>query len=146
MKEPFFWDNYSDQPYQLKDKTYKKQMRKRELFSLIKTVFTALFILPFSILMVPFIKRKVIDSSTFFSMGVDYEREPEQTLELLDALGVQRVLLRFKLWEIGRVDALKKFIVACGNKKITLKIIQDREHIEDLELLKKRFTHSIFSA
>lgn len=112
MKEPFFWDNYSDQPYQLKDKTYKKQMRKRELFSLIKTVFTALFILPFSILIVPFIKRKVIDSSTFFSMGVDYEREPEQTLELLDALGVQRVLLRFKLWEIGRVDALKKFIVA----------------------------------
>jgi len=145
MKEPFFWDNYSDQPYQLKDKTYKKQMRKRELFSLIKTVFTALFILPFSILMVPFIKRKVIDSSTFFSMGVDYEREPEQTLELLDALGVQRVLLRFKLWEIGRVDALKKFIVACGNKKITLKIIQDREHIEDLELLKKDL-RTLFSA
>ena len=35
------------------------------------------------------------------------------------------------------LEELKKFIVDLSGKKITLKIIQDREHIEDLELLKK---------
>ncbi len=145
MKEPFKWDDYSDQPYQLKDKAYKKKMRKREIFSLIKTFIAAIFILPFSIIMMPFVKRKVVDSSTFFCMGVDYQREPDLTLELLEELQVQRILIRFKLWEMHTLIELKDFILACGNKKITLKILQDREHIEDLERLKNDL-QTVFSA
>ncbi|MBU1657515.1 glycosyl hydrolase [bacterium] len=136
MKEPFKWDVYSDQPAQLKDKNYKKQMRKKELFSFVKTFFISLFILPFSLVMMPFVKRKIIQSNTFFSMGVDFEREPALALELLDELGTERILLRFKLWEMDKIHALKDFILACGNKKIILKIMQDREHIEDAQLLK----------
>lgn len=145
MKKPFIWDNYSDQPAQLKDKTYKKQMRKKEFISLIKTVFTALFILPFSLIMMPFVKRKEIDSPTFFSMGVDYQREPKLSLELLNELGVDRVLVRLKLWEMQTIAELKEFILACENKKVTLKILQDREHVEDLDLLKKDL-RTIFEA
>ncbi len=145
MKKPFAWDNYSDQPYQLKDKAYKKKMRKREIFSLIKTFITALFIIPCSIIIMPFVKRKVVDSSTFFCMGVDYQREPDLTLQLLEELQVQRVLIRFKLWEMQTLGELKEFILACGNKNITLKILQDREHIEDLGLLQKDL-RTIFSA
>ncbi|OIP55879.1 MAG: glycosyl hydrolase [Helicobacteraceae bacterium CG2_30_36_10] len=145
MKKPFKWDNYSDQPYQLKDKDYKKKMRKHEIFSLIKTFVTAFFVLPVSIIMMPSVKRKIIDLSGFFCMGVDYQREPDVTLELLEELQVQRVLIRFKLWEMQTLEQLKDFILACGNKKITLKILQDREHIEDLELLKKDL-RTIFSA
>jgi len=137
MKEPFKWDNYSDQPYQLKDKNYKKNVRKRELFSLIRTFITALFILPFSLIMIPFTKRKKINSSTFFCLGVDYQREPKLTIELLKELEVERILVRLKLWEMQTLDELKDFILACEGKKVTLKILQDREHIEDLELLKK---------
>ncbi|MCX6052198.1 MAG: glycosyl hydrolase [Campylobacterales bacterium] len=179
MKPPFAWDNFSDQPYQLKDKEYKKKMRKKEIFSLLKTFFTALFILPISFLLMPFVKRKQIDffqnslfrllhfvrndglcksndghceeerrsnlsfarspvnSHTFFCMGVDFEREQKLTLELLEELEVERVLVRFKLWEMEKLKELKSFILACGNKKITLKIMQDREHVEDLKLLKK---------
>ncbi|MCD6174064.1 MAG: glycosyl hydrolase [Sulfurimonas sp.] len=140
MKKPFAWDNYSDQPALLKDKAYKKKMRKKELFSLIKTYLLALIILPFSLVMMPFIKRKEIKSHEFFCMGVDFEREPELTLKLLDELEINRVLVRIKLWEMESLPALKEFILACGNnenKKITLKIMQDREHVEDLQLLKK---------
>ncbi|MCD6433067.1 MAG: glycosyl hydrolase [Sulfurimonas sp.] len=137
MKKPFIWDNYSDQPAQLKDKAYKKQMRKKEFSSLVKTVLTALFILPLSLIMMPFVKRKEICSSTFFCMGVDYQRESKVSLELLDELEVERVLVRLKLWEMHTINGLKDFILACGNKKVTLKILQDREHIEDLDLLKK---------
>jgi len=136
LKAPFLWDDYSDQPTQLKDKKYKKEMRKRELFSLVKTIFTALFILPFSIIAMPFVKRKEITSETFFSMGVDYQREAELTLELLEELDVGRILLRIKLWELDSLSELKSFILKNQKRKIILKILQDREHVEDLELLK----------
>jgi len=135
MKAPFKWDNYSDQPALLTDKAYKKKMRKKEFFSLVQTFFIALVMLPFSILAMPFVKRKEIDSKHFFSMGVDFERNPQESLLFLDELGVESILLRFKLWEMQMLPQLKAFIQTSKKRHITLKILQDREHIEDLALL-----------
>ncbi len=135
MKAPFKWDNYSDQPALLTDKVYKKKMRQKEFASLLKTYLLALFILPFSLLAMPFVKRKEVDSSQFFSMGVDFERNPQETLTLLEELEVESILLRFKLWEMNKLEELQTFIGKLENKHITLKILQDREHIEDLHLL-----------
>jgi len=144
MQEPYKWDDYSDQPYQLKDKNFKKQMRKKESSSLLKTIFISLFILPFSILAMPFVKRKEIKSNEFFCMGIDYQREPKLSLELVEELHVERVLLRFKLWEMDTLHDLKDFILKLENKKITLKILQDREHVQDLALLEKNL-NTIFT-
>ncbi len=135
MKAPFKWDTYSDQPALLTDKTYKKKMRQKEFTSLLKTYLLALFMLPFALLAMPFVKRKEIDSSQFFSMGVDFERNPQESLSFLNELGVESVLLRFKLWEMDKLGDLETFIKGLTNKHITLKILQDREHIEDLHLL-----------
>jgi len=136
LKTPFKWDEYSDQPAQLKDKQYKQEMRKKEFFSILKTVVTSIVILPISIFAMPFIKRKQIKSEDFFSMGVDYQREGELTLELLDDLDVKRILLRLKLWELGTINELKDFLQKNKNRKVILKLLQDREHVEDLELFK----------
>lgn len=136
MNEPYRWDNYSDQPYPLKDKAYKKEMRRSQIRSLLKTFLISIFVLPFSVIMTPFVKRKKIDSNDFFCMGVDYKRESEATLELIEELGVKRVLVRFKLWEMNTLNELENFILKLKDKKITLKIIQDKEHVEDLKLLK----------
>jgi len=144
MKEPFIWDNYSDQPAQLKDREFKKRMRKRQMGSLFKTIITALFILPTSLVLMPFVKRKEISSEEFFSIGIDFQREPQDTLLLVEELGVQRVLLRFKLWEMHTLEELKEYLKLLKSKKVTLKILQDRENIEDLSLLKTNLT-SIFS-
>ncbi len=137
MKPPFNWDNYSDQPAQLQDRAYKQMMRKRQLPSLLKTFGIALVMLPFSLIAMPFVKRKVIKQKDFFSMGVDFEREPETALELIEEIGVKNILLRFKLWEMQNLEVLASFIERCENKNITLKILQDRENIEGLDLLKK---------
>ena len=48
---PFEWDNYSDQPYILKDKKYKKAMRKKYVLDYIKLFFTSLIVLPISMLL-----------------------------------------------------------------------------------------------
>ena len=137
MKAPFKWDEYSDQPALLQDKAYKKKMRKNDSFSLVKTILTALIILPFSMVMMPFVKRREIQSSEFFSLGVDFERNVESTHELIEELEVKNLLLRLKLWEVEKLDLLKNFLTQHQDKKIILKIMQDREHIEDLQLLQK---------
>ncbi|MBE0514831.1 glycosyl hydrolase [Sulfurimonas sp.] len=137
MKQPYKWDNYSDQPYPLQDKNYKREMRKRQIGSLLKTFLVSLFVLPLSIVMTPFVKRKKIDSNEFFCIGVDFERNPKESLEMIEELGATRILLRIKLWEIQKLPLLKEFILSCRDKKVTLKILQDREHVEDLSLLQK---------
>ena len=134
MQKPFIWDSYSDQPAQLKDRAFKKQMRKKEIFSLIKTYLLSLLILPFALIMTPFIRRKHIDSKDFFCLGVDFERFSSESLEMIDELKVQHILLRFKLWEMDKLPQLEQFVTACKDKKITLKIMQDRENITDLNL------------
>lgn len=144
MKQPYIWDNYSDQPYPLKDKTYKKEMRKSQFGSLLKTFFVSLAVLPLSLMLTPFVKRKQIYSNDFFCIGIDFEREPDATLTMVEELGVERVLVRFKLWEMEKLPLLKEFLLLCHGKKITLKILQDREHVEDLELL-QRDLENIFS-
>jgi len=136
MKSPYKWDNYSDQPALLQDKNFKKKMRKKEFFSLLKTFIIALFILPFSIVAMPFIKRKEIKSSDFFCLGIDYQKEPKLTLELIEELNIDRILVRLKLWDMESLDSLKIFLESLSNKKVTLKIMQDRENIEDHALLK----------
>jgi len=141
MKLPFKWDEFSDQPALLQDKDYKKMMKKRELSSLIKTIIIALFLLPFSLIMMPFVKRREINSQDFFSLGVDFQRETQQLQALLEELGVKAILLRFKLWEMQELETLKAFLEQNAEKKIILKVMQDRENIEDLELLKANLTH-----
>ncbi len=145
MKQPYRWDNYSDQPYPLQDKNYKKKMRKSQSASLLRTFLTSVLVLPFSMVMTPFVKRKKINSNEFFCLGVDFERNPKETLEMIEELGVERILLRIKLWEMEKLPLLKDFIILCKDKKITIKILQDREHVEDLELLQKDL-ETIFTA
>ncbi len=136
MKKTFKWDDYSDQPAIIEDRAFKKKMRKKEFVSLVKTIITSLVILPLSTMMMPYVKRKEIKSSDFFSVGVDFEREPQKALEFLDELNVDKVLLRFKLWEMDSLDELKSFVEKLDGKKIILKVMQDRENIENLELFR----------
>jgi len=145
MQAPFEWDKFSDQAYQIKDREYKKKMRKSEWKSILKTTLTALFILPISLVLMPFVKRKEIDSSHFFSMGVDFQREPKATQTFIEELEMETLLLRFKLWEMNSLESLKLFLEQNSERKIILKIMQNRENIEDLELFKKNM-RTIFNS
>jgi len=144
MNEPHIWDNYSDQPKIIKDKKYKSDMRKKSLSSHIKTFLTSLIIIPYSLVMTPLVRRREINSSEFFCLGIDYKREPKLTLQIINELNIKRVLIRVKLWELDSLDELKEFIKRFENKKITLKILQDRENITNLKLLKDNL-YTIFN-
>lgn len=145
MKAPFIWDYNSDQPYQLKDRSFKKAMRKKELFSLIATIFSTLFILPIAILLQSFIPKRTITTDDLFGMSINLDKEPQATKELVDELELSTLLIRFPLWEMDRLEEYVRFVQEYQEKKIVLNIMQDREHIEDLALLKEDLTE-LFNA
>ena len=145
MREPFLWDEYSDQPYQLKDRNFKKMMRKREFLSLIKTFFISIIVLPISLFLMPFVRRKTIDTDNFFAISVNLDKEPSLTPELLKELGAGHILVRCKLWEMDKLQELSDFILTCKVPEVTVNILQDREHIDDLKLLEEDL-RKIFSS
>ncbi len=137
MKSPFIWDNYSDQPYPLRDKTYKKQMRIKHLWDYLPLLLSTLVFFPISILLMLFYKGKEVDRANFYGMGVDLDKGEVQK-ELIDELGVKYLLLRMPLWEMERVEEYVAFAKSFGNDKhILINILQDREHIENKILLKE---------
>lgn len=136
MKEPFIWDHYSDQPSVIKDKQFKRSMRKKELFSHIKTFLTALYILPIAFLTAPFAKRKVVQASSLFAMGIDIDKADVTTYKsLLQELDVKHILIRFPLWQMERLEEYKAFVESFSEYDLLLNVMQDREHIEDVKLL-----------
>ncbi len=140
MKLPFEWDFYSDQPYQLKNRSFKKQMRSQSRLSVFKTIFTSLIILPSAMLIRFLIRDRPIDSKKFFGMSVNLDKEAKQSVHMIDELGVETLLIRMPLWEIERLVEYKSFCELFKDKEITINIMQDREHIEDKKLLEKNLS------
>lgn len=135
MKEPFIWDKYSDQPYPIKDKVYKKEMRKKHMWDYIPLLFTNILFFPLSILLMSLFKGKKTAKENFYGMGVDLDKGEVQK-ELIEELGVKHLLVRMPLWEMHRVEEYVEFARSFGeDKKILLNVLQDREHIEDEVLL-----------
>jgi len=145
MKKPYLWDPYSDQPYQLKDRTFKKKGRKKELSSLLYTYLSSLILLPLFMMLQYFIKPRKITAKHFFGMSVNLQKYPDESVKLIEELGVTTVLIRLPLWEMDQLEQYIAFVKQFSKQKVILNIMQDREHIEDLTLLKKDL-NSIFEA
>ena len=137
MTLPFVWDPYSDQPYPLKDKTYKRKMRKAHMWDTVPLLLTTLVLFPVAVVLMPFFRGKKIEKKDFYGLGVDLDKGKIQK-ELVEELGVQHLLVRMPLWEMDRIEEYVAFAASFGSEKtILLNILQDREHIEDTALLQK---------
>ncbi len=135
MKKPFIWDKYSSQPYPLKDKKYKKRMKLKNAFDYVPLVLSNALFFPLSILIMKLFKAKKVENSLdFYGIGVCLDDGAEQA-ELSEELGVKHLLIRLPLWDIDRLQEYIKFAKSFGeDKKILLNIMQDREHIENIDL------------
>ena len=138
-KSPFVWDFYSDQPHVIKDRAYKKQMRKKHLIDYIKLFFTALFILPIAILFMKLFKGKQeISNEDFYGIGVNLDKGPIQK-ELVEELEVKNLLIRMPLNDIKNIDSYVQFANSfneTSKKNIFINIIQDRNNIENEDLFR----------
>ncbi|MCK9162170.1 MAG: hypothetical protein RBQ81_07690 [Arcobacteraceae bacterium] len=135
----FVWDSYSDQPHIIKDKNYKKQMRKKYLFDYIKLLFSSIFLLPLMVVVMKFFKAKKSKNSDIYGIGVSLDKGEEQ-IELIEELGVKNLLIRVPLTDIQNISRYRDFalkLIQNGKKSILINILQDRVHIEDIKLLEK---------
>jgi len=136
---PFIWDNYSDQPHVIKDKIYKKSMRKKYKNDFLKMLCTNVIMFPLSIsLMKIFVKKedKNYEKEKFYGLGVNLDKGDSQQ-ELIEELGVKSLIIRMPLSDIQNLNKYYEFVKSFGeDKDILLNIIQDREHIENIDLLK----------
>ena len=137
MQKPFIWDIYSDQPYPLKDKVYKKKMRRKYVWDYVILFFTNVIFFPLSLFSMAFFKVKKTSNESIYGMGVDLDKGAVQK-ELVDELGVKHLLVRMPLWQMDRIEEYVAFAKSFGSgKHILLNVLQDREHIEDKTLLEK---------
>jgi hypothetical protein len=133
------WDPYSDQPYVLTDKSVRDLIRKQSLLPSLKLFLT-------NVLMAPLIAvRYLIGSSPadafpcdeFFAMGISIDKEPSETRRLIEELGVKKLLIRFPLSEMDRLDEYADFVRSYTGYDILINVLQDRDHVESPDLLHK---------
>ena len=143
-KTPFNWDKNSDQPYSIKDKEYKNMMRKKHMYDYIPMFFSSSIILPVSLFVSYFFKGKQNNSKDFFGMGVNLDKGEEQ-VKLIQELNCKNLLIRVPLEDIENLNKYVSFAKSFSKCTIVINILQNREHIENKELLRKNLT-LIFSS
>jgi hypothetical protein len=160
VKPPFEWDHFSDQPKVIFDKAFKRRLRMRFISDYLKMAATAAVMLPVAMLHTTLTKTRratakpEITSKTdkpaipidLLGMGTSLEKGPAQ-FDLIDELGVRHVLMRLPLWDMARLADYQAFGAEFRRRGKTLivNVLQDREHIEDLGLLKRNITR-VFDA
>ena len=138
----FIWDDYSDQPHVIKNRAFKKAMRKKELKDNLKLLFTSIFILPISIIFMKLFRGKLESlNQDFMGLGVNLDKDDGKNIqqELVEELGVKNLIIRIPLWDIKNIDLYVNFAKSFNTKSkknILLNIMQDRANIENLTLLK----------
>ncbi len=123
-------------------------MRFRSFGSLILLLFTSLITLPLAIFLQRVWKKQDIDTSKFFGMSVNLDKEPEQTLSYVRELNIKNLLIRFPMWEIHQIQSYQQWIRQFNDHTIVLNIIQDptlskSEQINAFELIFKSFSEYV---
>lgn len=132
------WDHYSDQPAVIKDRSLKKQIYKQVRWDSLKMLLTNVVMYPiciFNYLLFP-VKKISTDTTSFFGMSINLNQNPEQTLALINDLGVNNLLIRMPLSDIENIQKYVDFANQYQDKDILINILQDRRHIQDHALLK----------
>lgn len=139
----FYWDKYSDQPRIIKNREFKKRVRKLHLNDFVKMIFTSLYILPIAMLFMKFFRRKAeVPNIDLIGLGVNLDKDDGKNTqqELIEDLGVNNLIIRVPLSDIENIDSYVDFANSFNTKSkknILLNIIQNRENFENHSLLEK---------
>ncbi|SMM99287.1 FIG00388565: hypothetical protein [uncultured Candidatus Thioglobus sp.] len=132
---PINWDKNSDQPHIISDRNFKKQQKKKHLFEYI--LMFVKFVVIFPIAFIWQFLMRYPQSKMQVGIGVNLDKGEAQ-YDLVEELGVKELLIRMPLWDIDNIDDYVDFAKGFGeDKNILINVLQDRNHIEDVELLAK---------
>ena len=149
----YSWDYHSNQPHAIDSKKLKNKISLLAWFSNLKILlatFYALLLIPFFYLKNRESYGKKIDS---FGLCVNVENPIESQklinndvlIEMIEELSVSNILVRIPLADFENIEKYFTFIKQLHHKNILVCLLQDRDHISNLNLLKERLDF-IFSS
>ena len=133
VENPSWWDPNSDQPRKLMSRA-KQHTSRSHIAEYIKTAFCALGVLPFVAIRLSKSQRFKIQQNkeSFIGLGISNDRgDPNQIVDMVEDLGVQRLLLRVPTWHSDQLDTYLDFASKFPNKKILVNILQSRNSVTD---------------
>ena len=133
------WDPYSDQPAVIKNHQLKKSIYQKTILDSVKLLVTNLVMYPICLLNYFITPAKKTNPAldSFFGISINADRNPDQTLALINDLGAKNILIRMPLSDIENIQHYVDFAKQYQDKELLINILQDRRHIEDLALAKR---------
>tara|TARA_A100001388_G_scaffold230799_1_gene182940 strand:+ start:590 stop:2704 length:2115 start_codon:yes stop_codon:yes gene_type:complete len=140
------WDYHSNQPHTLKSKKLKNKIFFLAFFSNLKIIFATLYacvVAPYFFLRDKESFEKKIDS---FGLCVNIDRPIEsqksisniELIAMIDELSVENILVRIPLADFENIGNYISFIEQLKDKDVLVCVLQDRQHVIDKHLTKKR--------
>lgn len=140
------WDYHSNQPHTLKSKKLKNRIFFLAFFSNLKIIFATLYacvVAPYFFLRDKESFEKKIDS---FGLCVNIDRPIEsqksisniELIAMIDELSVENILVRIPLADFENIENYISFIEQLKDKDVLVCVLQDRQHVIDKHLTKKR--------
>lgn len=144
MKPPFIWDVFSDQPKVILDRLFKRHARFCHWQDYLKMLFVSGLVYPASLLNLPFmgVQNNRKDYKELVGLGINLDKGNAQ-FDLIAELNVKHVLIRLPLWDLKNLKNYKSFAdqLYRNGTSLLINLLQDREHVNDPELLRKNANH-----
>ena len=140
------WDYHSNQPHTLKNKKLKNKIFFLVFFSNLKIVIATLY----AFLIAPYFflreKKTYENKIESFGLCVNLDKPIEsqkkisniELIDMIEELSVQNILVRIPLSDFENIENYIDFIEQLKDKDILVCVLQDRQHIIDKHLTKKR--------
>ncbi len=142
----YAWDHHSNQPHAINNRRLKIKIYLLTWYSNIKILLATFY----ALLMIPIFYLKnskaygnKIDS---FGLCVNIDKPIEsqklinndELIEMIEELSIDNILVRIPLSDFSNIEKYFNFIEQLHNKNVLVCLLQDREHICNLDLLKQR--------
>ncbi len=130
---PPFWNRYSDQPNRIpKSAKHRFQWEQVKEYALMGcTAACASPLVLWNCLNVKPMHRRPHPRS-FVCLGVSCSsRYNEDTVEMVEELGVEELLVRVPTWDLARLDDYHRFVQQFPGKRFLINILQSRESVTD---------------
>ncbi len=129
-EHPSWWDRHSDQPYKL-DPAQKPRFKSANLLEYAVTGLTALAVCPMIAWRYGTLAgSQPIAAEDFVGLGISPDHgEHHGIVELVEELGVRRLLLRVPSWHLEKLDDYLEFAARFKGKELLINILQSKESV-----------------
>ena len=132
--QPDWWDPYSCQPYKMRDED-KPRGGIANVIEYLKVALSNLIAFPIIALATIVMKKKASQKSAVEFVGLSLSMDLEyadQMVEMVEELGVKRLLLRIPSWDVDAIKDYVSFAEKFKDKHWVINVLQSRDSVRDI--------------